>query len=838
MSLRSMISNRAFSVLLAVFVLLAFGCESGDAEPPRADVSQPPGSTGPSLLRVRFSGLPRDARPRATVSGPNGFVAHVDRDLDLEVAPGDYVVHAGAAGGNGGIPFFAPEPATATIAVPASEGRSAEIRYAPLETKLKADVREVSAETGALLASATAAPDGTTTLLFTQKTGETASWKAGDVVLLKPTKAIPSGHMGRIVSTDGLTVVTKPASLEDVYEQGGFHVERTLSLQDNPSFFPGQAFTTSFGICPQIARTFSLYAGAMSTELELRGDICLGPASGDHPSLIFDYWVTIAPAAQHAYFEVDDLYSLKLTGRVGAGLGGAIEFSLGRWRFPGFSVGPVYLEPEFDFRGFASAQAAAGFYGGADFSVSFNTGFGYDSNQTPSTRTWGTRNDTRKAIWPTPYLGATLSLEVGPQINLLIDGAAGPYVGVRGLIRYDVAPERDPLWKLEGGMRVDTGIATASFINKTLRVPIWDDLYLIASSKDTPERGALTMLVPNAGSTGDIAFGPDGKIYVAAGNQVRAFGVPEPIRIGSLIGPLWSFTADGSVVHVARAPNGTIFATDFASNIYAISSAGTLLWKKPATLARGLAVGDTHVYTTTYTTQAQLEAFAFTDGAGWSVPLGTNHRGVAVSKDGQTVYAVGEELYAIDIATHAVKWKLSGVTSAVSPAIGDDGVIYTLDKNGAPRATNPNGTNKWVGQAASSDAFYGLSVGPNGSVYVCAIEGAGDGGLRGYDPNGNPTFRVRVPQSRSLCRTAPTVGADDRIYLSTLYNLSVFNPDGKLAWQAPFDANANAAPVLLPSKEVLVAGANELRTFYGGTTLPSKNWPRAGGDNAGTGRKP
>jgi sugar lactone lactonase YvrE len=829
-------SNRALYALLSLIVLLAFGCESADPAAPRSDVSQPPG-TGPGLLRIRFSGLPREARPRVTVTGPNGFVAHVDRDLDLEVAPGDYELSAGAAGGDGRIPFYAPEPATETIAVAASEGRSAEIRYAPLETKLKPDVREVSAETGALLATATAAPDGTTTLVFTQATSETSSWKAGDVVLFKPTKAAPSGHMGRIVSTDGLTVVTKPASLEDVYEQGGFHIEKTLTLQDNPIFFPGQAFTTRLGICPQISGTYRLYSGPASTDLELSGDICLGPAHDDQPSLVFDYWITVIPAGQHAYFKVDDLYSLKLTGRVGAGLGGAIEFSLGRWQFPGFSVGPFYFVPEFDFRVFASAQAAAGFYGGADFSVSFNTGFGYDSNENPSTRTWGERSDKRKAIWPTPYLGATLSLEVGPQINLLLDGLAGPYVGVRGLIRYDVVPQRDPLWKLEGGMRVDTGVATSSVFNKTFRVPIWDDLYLIASSNDTPEYGALTMAVPDAGSTGDIAFGPDGKIYLASGNQVRAFGLPEPTKIGSLIGPLWSFTADGPVVHVARAPNGTIFATDFGSNIYAISSAGTLLWKKPATLARGLAVGDTHVYTMTYTTQAQLEAFAFADGASWSVPLGTNHRGVAVSKDGRTVYAVGEELNAIDTATHAVIWKLGGVTSAVPPAIGDDGVIYTLDVNGAPRATNPNGTNKWVGAEAFSDAYYGLSVGPNGSIYVCAIEGLGDGGLRGYDANGKLKFRVKIPQSRSLCRTAPTVGADDRIYLSTLFNLSVFDPDGTLAWQAPFDVNANAAPVLLPSKEVLVAGTQDLRMFYSGTTLPPNNWPRAGGDNAGTGRK-
>jgi DNA-binding beta-propeller fold protein YncE len=343
--------------------------------------------------------------------------------------------------------------------------------------------------------------------------------------------------------------------------------------------------------------------------------------------------------------------------------------------------------------------------------------------------------------------------------------------------------------------------------------------------------------VPNAGSTDDIAVGPDGKIYLASGNQVRAFGVTDVTVVGPQITRLWSFTADGSVVHVARAPNGTIFATDFASNIYAISSAGTLLWKKPAVLARGLAVGDTHVYTMTYTTQAQLEAFAFADGASWSVPLGTDHRGVAVSKDGQTVYAAGDELDAIDTTTHAVKWRLNGVTSAVPPAIGDDGVIYTIDSSGAPRATNPNGTNKWVGPSAPSDAFYGLSVGPDGSVYVCAVEGLGDGGLRGYDANGNMKFRVKVPQSRSLCRRAPTVGEDGRIYLSTLFNLSVFNANGTLAWQAPFEVNANGAPVLLASKQVLVAGKNDLRVFYSGTTLPSKNWPRAGGDNAGTGRK-
>lgn len=844
---------RLLLVALLGFVLASVpACESG--EPSSPGFEEPVRNSGPlpGVLRVRIAGLPPDVRPTITVAGPNEYAVQIDRETDLELPRGDYVIHPSAVGGNGTTPFHVPDPATLETFVSEGVGATVEIKYAPLETKLKADVREVGPEAAGTLTSKTANADGTTTLVFSSKTNESSSWKAGDVLLFKQTATTPMGHFGRVVSTDGTTVVTKLATLEEVYEQGGFHYEQKLDLSQSPTFTPGTAAVGSYAACPTIAAPIRLQSGPVASTLELVGSACLSP------TIVFDFWVSLN-LARHSYFKVDGTFSMHFSGAALGGVGGTFETSLGRFAFPSFSIGPLVIVPEFDFRVFVSAFAEAGIYTGIDQSYVFNTGFGYDSDKTPQTRSWNWRTDSVKPVWPTPYFGASASIDAGPQVNLLIDGVAGPYLGIRGRLAYDLVVGRDPLWQLRGGLRADTGVATATFINKTFRIPVWDYLLPIATSASTPPIGETTARVRGLTSGGDgLAIGPDDTIYFADGNKVRA------AKKNGLA--VWEFTADNTVVHVARANDGSIYATDFSQSIYKLNANGGQVWKRPAPLARGLAIDDKYVYTTTFGIGALLEAFAIADGTSWSVPLGNDHRGVTIAKDG-TVYAVGGEVYAIDPTTKAPKWAapttftsrvpvaIGDVEPDTSPDAGDPGadnhVFYTVDSTGAVRATKNDGkTTVWIGPPASADAFYGLSVGPGRVVYVCAVELSGNGSLRAYEPellNGAPTgigkqkFIVRIPPSLSQCRNAPTVGADGNLYVASAYNLAVFNgSSGALVWQRPIDTTSNAAPpAFLSTREVVVVGKNEITAFYAGTSLASSNWPRAGFDNAFTNsRKP
>ncbi len=828
-----MIARRFAVVLgrvLAVFAVLVVGCSSSGspAGPGPAPDAVPPATPGPptdgapaGVLRVRIAGLPNGGAADVTVTGPAGYVHAVKSDVDLLLPPGTYSVSAGAIGGESGAPLSVPSAAQQDAVVTAAQGATVRVEYGELETKLKADVRVVDAAALGSLTGVTRNPAGGGTLVFSSPNASTTSWQVGDVILLPATPALPLGFFGRVAANAGGTTITAdPASLQDVYAQGGFHVTRRLSGQDLVRA-PG----VSFGACGSLSHKFAV-GGTASVALDVAGDVCITPTIS---LSVWADWQGI-----HTHYDFQTTTTLTLTGTATAGLSVNQDYLVaGPITFVAIEVGPIWLTPMIEFRAFADAGVDAGLFAG--MTVTSTTDTGFDLVVGGKVNSWNHATSSFDPIWPVPLGRAHATLRAGPQLDILVDGVSGPAVGVRGVVDFQLDTLHKPLWTLDAGLDVDVGFAANPLFagGATIAVPVWSERTTLATSDSTPPVGVTTGAAGVAGGHG-VAIGPDDTIYLTSDDSVKAV-----TKNGSL---LWSYTGDPYMWNVARdAVDGTIYATSFGGSVFAINPDGTQKWKVAAPVARGLAIGDGYVYTTTYGTSAALVGFSKATGAAWT-PLGSGQTGVSlpggnwgvsVAKDG-TIYALADGLVAINPTTGATLWNNNvGGSASHPPAIGDDGTIYQVDRNGAVVATNPDGTNKWTSGVFPQPAYGGVSIGPNGNVYYCALSH-----VRGVSPTGALVFWVKNPGVSPFCRTAPTIGQDGTIFVTTVEGFFAYAPDGTLKWSKPWAPDETASsPAFLSTKDVVVAAESGLRTYASGTLLGS-TWGREAGGNASTGRKP
>ena len=325
-------------------------------------------------------------------------------------------------------------------------------------------------------------------------------------------------------------------------------------------------------------------------------------------------------------------------------------------------------------------------------------------------------------------------------------------------------------------------------------------------------------------------------MYVASANTIVA------TKLNHVLWTYASSNPQAQMTGVAVAPDGTVYASDFATTVYAIDATGKQKWTATGKNVGGLAVGAGAVYALTFDTSTDLIAYSTTDGSVlWNLPLGGGRRAVAIGKTG-TIYALSDAIYAIDPSTHAILWT-GGVSGWSDLTIGSDGTLYQVSMAGALVAINAaDGTTKWTSVAHFEDEYTGASLGSDGTAYWCGL-----GHLLAFNPssvtsaapNGHFAFQVAFPNG-ALCKAPPTVGADGRLYVSAdgglfVYDGTTTTSPGRLEWSKPVGGITYASPVLLSSKDVVVTPDNGLDAFYAGTTLAATSWPRRGGGNSSTG---
>jgi len=162
-----------------------------------------------------------------------------------------------------------------------------------------------------------------------------------------------------------------------------------------------------------------------------------------------------------------------------------------------------------------------------------------------------------------------------------------------------------------------------------------------------------------------------------------------------------------------------------------------------------------------------------TNGWIWSTP--------AIAEDG-TIYTgtIAGRLYAFH-SNGTLKWEFSaGAYISSSPAIAKDGTIY-FGTAGVPSwgcriyAVNPNGTEKWHYQTGNS-IYSDPAIADDGTIYI----GSRDSYLYAMNPNGTLQWRFKTG---GYVKSHPSIADDGTIYFDSFDGkLYALNPNGTLKW--------------------------------------------------------
>ena len=149
--------------------------------------------------------------------------------------------------------------------------------------------------------------------------------------------------------------------------------------------------------------------------------------------------------------------------------------------------------------------------------------------------------------------------------------------------------------------------------------------------------------------------------------------------------------------------------------------------------------------------------------------------GIAVATDG-TVYAASDGLYAIS-SDGKLKWKFSpaGAHCASTPAIADDGTVYVGCQDDLLYAIGPDGKKKWD-LRTGDDVDSSPAIGADGTIYV----GSDDKKLWAVAPDGAPRFSLITG---APVRSSPAIGADGTVYVGSFDGqLYAVGPSGVVKW--------------------------------------------------------
>lgn len=152
----------------------------------------------------------------------------------------------------------------------------------------------------------------------------------------------------------------------------------------------------------------------------------------------------------------------------------------------------------------------------------------------------------------------------------------------------------------------------------------------------------------------------------------------------------------------------------------------------------------------------------------------------------QVVNTLGEPSNSLNLAVTArqpdgrVNWRFrqNGPYSQVRPVIGPDGTIYSIDVFSHLYALTPDGGLKWVVRGAGSKA---VAVGADGSVYT-----ASESDVKAFNPDGSSKWTF-VENPHALFLVGMSVGPDGNIYVVATQGVGAFSltPSGVLRWKQP-----------------------------------------------------
>jgi hypothetical protein len=336
--------------------------------------------------------------------------------------------------------------------------------------KVKA-LRTVVPKTTSVLNSTTVAGASTAdgvTYSFAN-TGQTSGLDAGDVIVGRPTAALPEGIFAKVtaVAAGGSSVTTGPATLDEVFTSAQFSADHPITQSDftgSANVAPGVRLMRSRVVRPDTRLlTFRLADASVSKTAGLSTDF--GPVKVDG-TITLKITVHVSGAIgwngvkSFAASETSTVSS-DLKASVTKQLSFSEERTLASWgagQLTGFTVmvGPVplYFQPELSIFAGVNGQFAAGVETAVHCEASGSLGVTYQPPNFSTTKGFQTK---KSFTPPTLYASGAVKAYAGAQLGLKLYDLAGPYMRLDGYAQLAADTRETPWWTLKAGLEGSVG---------------------------------------------------------------------------------------------------------------------------------------------------------------------------------------------------------------------------------------------------------------------------------------------------------------------------------------------------------------------------------------------
>ena len=284
---------------------------------------------------------------------------------------------------------------------------------------------------------------------------------------------------------------------------------------------------------------------------------------------------------------------------------------------------------------------------------------------------------------------------------------------------------------------------------------------------------------------------------------------------------LWSFDTKGVIAshpiegNAVLGSDGTIFITS-ENKIFAINPDGTKKWEYSSEdwVYSSIAIGINGKLFLGMNNK--LCAFnAATGDKVWETVIGGEYDHVmttpAIGNDG-TVYTGSNNgsFYAINNETGEIIWEFNAKASIdfVSPVIGSDGTVYfgTFEKK--IFALYDNGTKKWefnLSDISPNPTYSPFAMGSDGTIYTGI-----NSDLYAINPNNGSIIWHKQLEYSLVSHITPIVGCNDIIYVGGSGNLYAVNKNGSKIWT--FDAKDEGTGAAISTSPTL---GNDGTIYFG-----------------------